>query len=285
MEIDLCGAVIRREARLAALQVPNASPTADAANSDMYGAAVFYACDQIKARMKHIAAWNPHSSFAELTKACHMERIDLSAHGFYITPDIGFDWEDGKGSPFSYFTFEVAFAEVKRHSLEIFTQGKLTLSWTLAIPLIQLLMLNSEVGLGWIALEELKWGDSDHKWIRPGHSYTSGPGTYKIPTANDIPLKLKVSLLKGVQNTEAIHSSKAVGEPPLFLASAVLFAIKDAIMAVRAEEGYHDWFPLDDPATLVRIRMACVDNFTKQFTAPEFHPKRSIIVYDPSGVL
>lgn len=51
-------------------------------------------------------------------------------------------------------------------------------------------------GLGWVALEELKWGDADHKWIRRGSLYTSGPGTYKIPSVNDIPLKFKVSLLK-----------------------------------------------------------------------------------------
>lgn len=51
-------------------------------------------------------------------------------------------------------------------------------------------------GMGWIALEELKWGDSSHKWIRPGSLFTSGPGTYKIPSVNDIPLKFKVSILK-----------------------------------------------------------------------------------------
>lgn len=46
-------------------------------------------------------------------RACHLERIDLSAHGFYIVPDIGFDWKVGKGSPFSYFTYGAAFAEVE----------------------------------------------------------------------------------------------------------------------------------------------------------------------------
>lgn len=51
-------------------------------------------------------------------------------------------------------------------------------------------------GMGWIALEELKWGDSSHKWIRPGNLFTCGPGAYKIPSVNDIPLKFKVSILK-----------------------------------------------------------------------------------------
>lgn len=51
-------------------------------------------------------------------------------------------------------------------------------------------------GLGWVALEELKWGDAAHKWIPPGCLYTCGPGSYKIPSINDVPLKFDVSLLK-----------------------------------------------------------------------------------------
>lgn len=82
--------------------------------------------------------------------------------------------------------------------------------------------------------------------------------------------------IQGAPNPKAIHSSKAVGEPPLFLASAVFFAIKDAIKAARAEEGLHDWFPLDNPATPERIRMACVDDFTKAFAGPNYRPKISI---------
>lgn len=51
-------------------------------------------------------------------------------------------------------------------------------------------------GLGWVALEELKWGDPAHKWIPPGYLYTCGPGNYKIPSLNDVPFKFNVSLLK-----------------------------------------------------------------------------------------
>lgn len=75
---------------------------------------------------------------------------------------------------------------------------------------------------------------------------------------------------------KAIHSSKAVGEPPFFLASAVFFAIKDAIIASRAEVGCKSWFPLDNPATPERIRMACTDEFTESVTASDFHPKLSV---------
>ena len=35
-------------------------------------------------------------------------------------------------------------------------------------------------GLGWTCIEELQWGDRQHPWIRPGHLFTKGPGTYKV---------------------------------------------------------------------------------------------------------
>nr|POF16090.1 xanthine dehydrogenase 1 [Quercus suber] len=83
-------------------------------------------------------------------------------------------------------------------------------------------------------------------------------------------------VLKGHPNVKAIHSSKGVGEPPFFLASAVFFAVKDAITAARAEVGCNDWFALDDPATPERIRMACLDEFTAPFISSDFHPKLSV---------
>ncbi|KAF7824255.1 xanthine dehydrogenase 1-like [Senna tora] len=263
-------------------KVPNASPTAASASSDMYGAAVLDACEKIKARMEPIASQRIFNSFSELASACYAERIDLSAHGFYITPDIGFDWRIGKGIPFRYFTYGAAFAEVEIDTLtgDFHTREAnivLDLGYSLN-PAIDVGQIEGAFiqGLGWVALEELKWGDGAHKWIPPGCLYTCGPGTYKIPSVNDVPLKFNVSLLKGHPNVKAIHSSKAVGEPPFFLASSVFFAIKDAIRAARAEMGRNEWFPLDNPATPERIRMACIDEFTSPFIKSDFRPKLSV---------
>lgn len=263
-------------------KVPNSTPTAASASSDMYGAAVLDACEQIKARMEPIASKRNFSSFAELVTACYLERIDLSAHGFYITPDIHFDWKTGKGSPFSYFTYGASFAEVEIDTLtgdfhtrvaNVFLDLGHSINPAIDVGQIEGAFVQ---GLGWVALEELKWGDAAHKWIPPGCLYTCGPGSYKIPSINDVPLKFDVSLLKGAPNPKAIHSSKAVGEPPFFLASSVFFAIKDAIVAARREVGNKDWFPLDNPATPERVRMACLDEFTMQFVSSDFRPKLSV---------
>lgn len=138
---------------------------------------------------------------------CYLQRIDLSGHGFYITPDIGMDWDTGKGRPFSYFTFGAAFAVAEID----------TLTGDFHLPRVDIVMdlghsLNPAIdigqveggyvqGLGWTILEELKWGDSAHPWVRPGHLFTQGPGTYKIPTVNDIPIDFRVSLLKVCMDT------------------------------------------------------------------------------------
>lgn len=58
-------------------------------------------------------------------------------------------------------------------------------------------------------------------------------------------------------------SPQAVGEPPLFLAASIFYAIKDAIAAARKESGLKGPFRLDSPASAERIRNACIDNFTK----------------------
>lgn len=112
-------------------------------------------------------------------------------------------------------------------------------------------------GYGLFVLEEMLYSPE-------GTVMTRGPGAYKIPGFSDIPTEFNVSLLKGSSNPRAVYSSKAVGEPPLFLASSVLFAIREAIIAARKEQNIQESFQLDAPATAEKIRMFCVDNIIKK---------------------
>jgi len=114
-------------------------------------------------------------------------------------------------------------------------------------------------GVGWTCLEELAWGDAAHPWVRRGHLFTKGPGAYKIPSANDIPLDFRVTLLRDAPNERAVHSSKAVGEPPFFLGASVFFALSDAVHAARADAGLTNHYRLDSPATPERLRLAVAD--------------------------
>ncbi len=57
---------------------------------------------------------------------------------------------------------------------------------------------------------------------------------------------------------------QGVGEPPYALSVSVFSAIRKAIESARAEAGLDDYFRLDSPATAETIRLACVDDITRQ---------------------
>ena len=72
-------------------QVPNMSPTAASASSDLYCTAVQEACTQLRARLQPFR--KDGKSWQEAVNAAYMARTDLSAHGFHATPDItGLSW-------------------------------------------------------------------------------------------------------------------------------------------------------------------------------------------------
>lgn len=64
---------------------------------------------------------------------------------------------------------------------------------------------------------------------------------------------------------------QAVGEPPLFLAASVFYAIKQAVAAVRADRGLDPVFRFDSPATAERIRMGCQDFLTERVSEWDRH--------------
>lgn len=67
-------------------------------------------------------------------------------------------------------------------------------------------------------------------------------------------IKFSFAIFLVLLNPRAVYSSKAVGEPPLFLASSIFFAIRNAIEDARREEGLEEKFLLVSPATSARIR-------------------------------
>ena len=87
---------------------------------------------------------------------------------------------------------------------------------------------------------------------------------YKIPATTSIPIELNVDLFprsdapEVPENPYDLYSSKEVGEPPLVLAATAFFAVKHAILAARQDLGHDEWFALDAPATVQRVREACL---------------------------
>jgi xanthine dehydrogenase molybdopterin binding subunit/xanthine dehydrogenase small subunit len=240
-------------------KVPNTSATAASSGTDMNGMAVKDACDQIIARLRPVAAEMLSSqrghtcgandvefrhgrvfhvnhpsesiSFAEVAHKAWMQRISLSAAGYYRTPEIHWDRNAGKGHPFYYFAVGAAVSEVE---VDGFTGD-------MSVRRVDILhdcgqSINEGInrgqieggfvqGMGWLTAEELVWN-------REGRLLTHSPDTYKIPAVGDMPRDFRVRLLENAPNPkQTIGRSKAVGEPPFMLAISVREAIRDAVAA------------------------------------------------------
>uniref|UniRef100_A0A3B4AS67 Uncharacterized protein n=1 Tax=Periophthalmus magnuspinnatus TaxID=409849 RepID=A0A3B4AS67_9GOBI len=242
--------------------VANSSATAASVSSDLYGAAVLNACNILNQRLQPYKDQDPQGNWKSWVKAAYFERVNLSTNGFYRTPGLDYDSKTNSGRMFHYFAYGVCCSVVE---IDCLTGAHKTLSSTIVMdvgnslnPAIDIGQVEGAFmqGIGLFTNEQLLYSPD-------GVLMTRGPGTYKIPGFGDIPTLLQVSLLRDAPNDNALYSSKAVGEPPLFLAASVFFALKDAIATARLEAGLSGPFQLDSPATAERIRMACADCFTK----------------------
>ncbi len=252
-------------------KVPNASPTAASAGTDLNGKAAQNAVITIKERLIKLAMQlyqvtenevafkdsNVHAashilSFADLAKQAILERVSLSSTGFYATPKITWDRNTTSGRPFLYFAYGAACAEVtidtltgemKVDRVDILQDVGTSLNPAIDIGQIEGGFVQ---GMGWLTTEELVYDDK-------GRLTTHAPSTYKIPTAFDVPEDFRVNLRASEGNKEdTIHKSKAVGEPPIMLANSVFCAIFDAIASLNRDKIPH----LNAPATPEEILRA-----------------------------
>jgi len=253
-------------------KVPNTSATAASSGTDLNGMAALNACDQIKERLVAWAAakWSvaedtvkfagnsvrvggEEIAFNDFISAAYMDRVQLSAAGFYKTPKIHWDRAKGQGRPFYYFAYGAAVAEVSVDTLTgeyqvdradvLHDVGK-SLNPVLDKGQVEGAFVQ---GMGWLTSEELFWDDA-------GRLRTHAPSTYKIPLAGDIPREFNVNLADWSENRElTIKRSKAVGEPPFMLPICVFEALG---MAVASVADYRECPRLDAPATPERVLMA-----------------------------
>jgi xanthine dehydrogenase large subunit len=253
-------------------KVPNTSATAASSGTDLNGMAAANAAQQIKTRLvafasekfsvpaeqvefipNHVRIGNELMAFGDFIKLAYQARIQLSAAGFYKTPEIHWDRASGKGRPFYYFAYGAAVSEVSVDTLtgeyqvdrvDVLHDTGRSLNPALDIGQIEGAFVQ---GMGWLTTEELWWDDK-------GRLRTHAPSTYKIPLASDRPKIFNVRLADWAENREpTIRRSKAVGEPPFMLPISVLEALG---MAVASIADYQVSPQLDAPATPERVLMA-----------------------------
>ncbi|MFV0445169.1 MAG: xanthine dehydrogenase molybdopterin binding subunit, partial [Planctomycetaceae bacterium] len=217
-------------------KVPNTSATAASSGSDLNCMAALDAVEQIKSRLVDFACekWGvsvdqvsflPNEvrigaevlSFDALIRQAYLGRVQLSAAGFYKTPEIHWDRDKGQGRPFYYYAYGAACSEVTIDTLtgeyrvertDILHDVGKSLNPALDKGQIEGAFIQ---GMGWLTTEELWWDDT-------GALRTHAPSTYKIPLASDQPRIFNVKLVDWSENREmTIKRSKAVGEPPFML--------------------------------------------------------------------
>jgi xanthine dehydrogenase large subunit len=260
-------------------KVPNTSPTAASAGTDLNGMAAQNAAEKIRRRLIEFVASESDVSISDVTigndrvmvrgeprsfddvvKAAYMNRVQLSATGFYKTPKIHFDKEAGKGHPFFYFANGAALSEVIVDGLT----GEYRVSQVDILhdvghsinPAIDIGQIEGGFvqGMGWLTTEELLWDDT-------GRVISNSPANYKIPTAYDVPEKFSVQLYDEPNREETVYQSKAVGEPPLMLALSVWCALRDAAASFA---DYKINPPMNAPATPEEVYSAI--NAAKGYT-------------------
>ena len=252
-------------------KVPNASATAASSGADINGAAINNACQQMRARLSVVAAnvmgakpeqikfsqdkaWAGEQSVAwkDLILQAWLDRVGLSVSGFYMTPDIAYDFQTLKGRAFYYFCYGAAVSEVEIDTLtgEWWLKGVDILhdAGRSINPAIDKGQIEGGYvqGMGWLTMEECIWSPK-------GKLLTHGPSTYKIPVAGDIPEHFNVALFDGSNIKPTPFNSKAVGEPPLMLALSTYFAIRDAVSATQS---HRVPLQMSAPATPERILMS-----------------------------
>ncbi|MBP6832628.1 MAG: molybdopterin-dependent oxidoreductase, partial [Deltaproteobacteria bacterium] len=245
-----------RVMRTATDKVPNTSATAASAGADLNGAAVRDACATLRERLRPIAAhlldaplddveWRDGAFVADgrsmpinhkLAEHAYLKQTPLSATGFYRTPGVHYDKAAGRGKPFHYYAFGAAVTEVE---VDGYTGMKRVLRTDILHDVGD--SLNPGVdrgqieggfvqGVGWLTGEELLW---DPK----GRLLTHSASTYQIPSFSDAPRDFRVTLLPDAAQSNTIHGSKAVGEPPLMLAISAREAIREAVAAFSDKPG------------------------------------------------
>ncbi|MEU1023617.1 xanthine dehydrogenase molybdopterin binding subunit, partial [Streptomyces sp. NPDC005904] len=237
-------------------KVPNTSATAASSGADLNGGAIKNACEQLRDRLLQVAGSqlganasdvrivegiarslgsDKELAWDDLVRTAYIQRVQLSAAGFYRTEGLHWDVTTFRGSPFKYFALGAAATEVevdgftgayRIRRVDIVHDVGDSLS-----PLIDIGQVEGGFvqGAGWLTLEDLRWdtGDGPNR----GRLQTQAASTYKLPSFSEMPEEFNVRLLENATEEGAVYGSKAVGEPPLMLAFSVREALRQAAAA------------------------------------------------------
>ena len=234
-------------------RIANTSPSAASATADLNGKATLMACEAIKERLKKVVisiadtkeqnsdieirdglvfldSLETKITWQELISKAFEQRVSLSEHAHYATPDVHFDWSKGKGHPFSYHVYGTSVTQVTVECI----RGNYEIDFVKVVhdygqsmnPMIDLGQIEGGIvqGIGWMTCEDVFYDEK-------GKLRSNALSTYKIPDIYAAPKEIDIIPLITDKENLAILQSKAVGEPPLMYGLGTYFAIENAIQS------------------------------------------------------
>lgn len=253
-------------------RIANTSPSAASATADLNGKATLMACEKIVERLKEVAAkqLNVESStisfkdekicvngvpstidWLQVIQLAFVQRVSLSEHAHYATPEIHFDKTKEKGHPFAYHVFGTAAITVTVDCLRgIYTVDSVNVVHDFGSSMnkqIDIGQIEGGIvqGIGWMTMEEVVY-DAD------GKLKSNALSTYKVPDIYSAPKEIQIDFLATDKENLAIFKSKAVGEPPLMYGIGAYFALYNAVKAFNPKAN----LTINAPFTPEKVLMA-----------------------------
>jgi xanthine dehydrogenase/oxidase len=262
--------------------IVNAPATAASSGFDINGGAVALACRKLRDRL--LPVWKSMgkaldergrpcwaNDWAELVEKAFAGGVRISSGATYY---LRTQSESPAGDAFVYYVYAYTASEVE---LDVLTGEHVVLRSDVLYdvgrtpsPAVDLGQIEGAFvqGLGLGTCEEVIH-DAE------GRLLTDNIWNYELPFSQSIPIDFRLALVETeadvldqleADGRIAVAGSKATGEPGLSTGNSVFMALRNAVLAARAEFGQRDWTALDAPATIERVRLA-IDVPDEAFTS------------------
>ncbi|XP_055686789.1 uncharacterized protein LOC129792085 isoform X2 [Lutzomyia longipalpis] len=234
----------------------NSLVTGGSQTSEAVGYAVKRACETLLERIRPVREKMKDASWQEVLGKCFGDSIDLTASYLYKKDDLT-----------NYDIWGVSCAEIEVDTLtgmfqlrrvDILEDTGESLSPNVDVGQVEGAFV---MGIGYWLHEKLVFNRQNAELL------TDRTWTYKPPGAKDIPVDFRVTFLKNASNPVGVLRSKATGEPALCMSIVVLFALRNALDAVRKDAGAADgsYYTMGAPTTSEDI-LLLAGNSVEQFT-------------------
>ncbi|KAM7449881.1 hypothetical protein ABFA07_002256 [Porites harrisoni] len=243
----------------AAFTNPNSGSTGGSITSELCCRTVMGCCDILNKVIDPVRKTMPTATWPELIAKCYENGLDLSAKYMSRSTTPSLVAYNIYGATCTEVEIDVLTGEREILRTDILNDCGQSMNPELDIGQVEGAYM---MGLGLWLTEKIIYDP------QTGKNLTNGTWEYKPPGCKDIPIDFRVSLLKNTPNPNplGVLRSKAVGEPPLCMSCASLFAVKHAVEQARNEIGKgSEYFAMNAPSTIEDTQLACLVE-SSQFT-------------------